>query len=242
MIARLLLVLAPLLIACSKPQLSSEKNGANEVVFVLHGFGDNKAGIWPLASRLEDAGFTVYRIGYTSIGRTPEEIQRDVYEQIQAKLKTESRTVHFVGHSFGGLLIRSFLSNHSVRTLGRVVLIGTPNKGTALVDMYHDSWWMKILGKTAMSLGTDSASLPNSLSDPYYPVGVIAGLSDGLFATHILSDPNDNVVPVESASLNGMADMIVIRSSHAMLRFDREVSDQTITFLRSGSFARITDP
>jgi len=142
-----------------------------ETVVLLHGLARSNAAMWLLASRLEDAGFYIERVGYSSLTQTPAQILEDVSQQIEECCARRNHTVHFVGHSLGGLLIRAYLQHHKVRNLGRVVLMGTPNQGTEIVDKFRDKWWMQLAGPTALALGTDSNSFPNSLQAPYYPVG-----------------------------------------------------------------------
>lgn len=71
--------------------------------------------------------------------------------------------VHFVGHSLGGLLIRAYLQNKRMEKLGRFVLIGTPNRGSELVDRFRDNWHLSLFGPTTAALGTGSARLPARL-------------------------------------------------------------------------------
>lgn len=209
-----------------------------EVVYLLHGLGRSRLAMWVLASRLEDAGFMVHNIGYSSLTKSPQEILADVGGQINESMPETNQTVHFVGHSLGGVIIRAYLEDTSVRNLGRVVLIGTPNKGTPVVDKYQDSCWMKMTGPTTLALSTDKKSFPNSIADPYYPVGVIAGVSEDSSNEDILPGQDDGLVPLESTKVNGMTDFIVIESSHWMLRYDREVASQTIEFLQYGKFQK----
>ncbi|RJP95628.1 MAG: alpha/beta hydrolase [Desulfobacteraceae bacterium] len=213
-------------------------SGEKEVVYLLHGLGRSKFAMWVLASRLEDAGFSVNNIGYSSINRSPEEILLDVSGQINETLPGNNQTVHFVGHSLGGLMIRAFLENTKIKNLGRVVLIGTPNRGTTLVDNYQDSWWMQMAGPTALALSTDKKSFPNSIADPYYPVGIIAGISEDNDNEDILPGKDDGLVPLESTKISGMTDMIIIQSNHWMLRYDQEAASQTIEFLRNARFKK----
>lgn len=207
-----------------------------EVVVVLHGLGRSKSAMWLLARRLEDAGFETYRVGYSSLGVTPEQILEQVSHQIQACCTTETRPVHYVGHSLGGLLIRAYLDQHHPSPLGRVVLIGTPNHGTPLVDYFYDQWWMRLLGPTALALGTDADSFPNRLGPPYYPVGIIAGKSGGHGNDTVLPGIDDGIVPVDSTKLAQMSDFILVDSSHAFMRYNEVVAQEVIQFLRNGKF------
>ncbi|MDX1409204.1 MAG: alpha/beta fold hydrolase [Saprospiraceae bacterium] len=210
-----------------------------ELVVLLHGLGRSASAMWLLASRLEDEGYHVERIGYSSLTQTPQQILTDVSLKIQECCAAHPRAVHFVGHSFGGLLVRAYLQENKPSNLGRVVLMGTPNQGTEIVDAYRDRWWMQLAGPTALALGTDDDSFPNSLSDPYYPVGVIAGARERNGTTsEILPGRDDGLVSVASTRLNGMTDFVVVDTGHASMRYSKEVAALVITFLNTGSFRR----
>ena len=140
----------------------ADEAATRETVVLLHGLGRTRAAMWPMAVRIEKAGFDVVRIGYDSLRQTPEQILAEVSRQIDACCANLPASVHFVGHSLGGLMIRAYLAGHEVRSRGRVVLIATPNAGTPLVDAYGDAWWMDLVGPTAKSLGTGLDSFPNS--------------------------------------------------------------------------------
>lgn len=207
---------------------------------LLHGLGRNKSAMRLLASRLEDAGYYVHRIGYDSFRKTPEQIIASVESGITACCAKVEKTIHFVGHSLGGLIIRAYLNRHRPGNLGRVVLIGTPNQGTDFVDKYRDRWWMQFAGDAALSLGTDADSFPNSLPKPYYPLGVIAGLKDSSDKNDRVAGADDGLVPLRSTPLEGMDDFIVVTTGHSAMRYDKSVAEQTINYLRDGRFRHQT--
>jgi len=215
---------------------AAEDQATQDTVVLLHGLWRSRTAMWLMSHRLENAGFQVQNIGYDSTHETPEQILNSVAAQIDACCKALPHTVHFVGHSLGGLIIRAYLADNAVRRQGRVVLIGTPNKGTPLVDAFQDSWWLALAGPTARALGTGPDSFPKSLPPPEYPVGVIAGLSENGLAQHLLADSSDGMVPVESTKLVGMVDFILVESGHSSMRYSEEVARQTISFLRRGRF------
>lgn len=207
-----------------------------ETVVLLHGLGRSNSAMWLLAKRLENAGFRVERVGYSSLRQTPDEIVAEVSRQIRDCCIDRAPRLHFVGHSLGGLVIRAYLQDNRVARLGRVVLIGTPNQGTPLVDRFEDHCLFDLLGPTTGALGTDEASLPRRLTDPYYPVGVIAGVVDRPVNEPLLPGPDDGLVSVESTRLDGMTDFVLVEAGHSALRYDREVANQVIAFLRRGKF------
>ncbi len=143
-----------------------------EMVVLLHGLGRGNSAMWLMARRLEDAGYLVERVGYSSLDQSPEEIVEHISTKIDACCIASGHILHFVGHSLGGLLIRAYLQENRLSTLGRVVLVGTPNQGTEIVDRLRDKRLMQLLGPTASALGTDDGSFPQKLDEPYYPVGV----------------------------------------------------------------------
>ena len=209
-----------------------------EVVVLLHGLGRNNTAMWRLAGRLEEAGFEVRRVGYSSIKVPPVEMITTVTEQINDCCADEERVVHFVGHSLGGLLIRAYLQDYRPPILGNTVMLGTPNSGTELADHFKDHALIEHLLPAATQLGTGPESLPNTLPLPDYPVGIIAGVVDSEFVEHFLPGPNDGMVPVDSTRMEGMVDFIEIETGHSMMRYDEEVAIQVVHFLNEVRFLR----
>ena len=219
-------------------QAQTEGSPKKDLVILLHGLGRGKSIMTPMKEHLEKEGFAVSVVDYQSIGRIPEDILKDVAEQIKAFRSDTNQTVHFVGHSLGGLLIRAYLDSVKLKTLGRVVLIGSPSKGTPFVDRFHDAWWLKLVGPAAVSLGTDDKSFPNSLHPPYYPVGIIAGISTIINNEDYIPGEDDGIVPVESTKIVGMTDFILVNVSHSSLPKNETVMRQTIEFLKHGNFIK----
>lgn len=146
--------------------------------------------------------------------------------------------IHFVTHSLGGILVRSYLARHTIPNLGRVVMLGPPNQGSEVVDQLG-SWWLfrKLNGPTGNELGTNKDSTPNQLGPANFCVGIIAG--DRLINwinSWLIPGRDDGKVSVERTQLAGMADQIVIASAHPFLMRNPTAIQQTIHFLRTGQF------
>lgn len=210
----------------------------DEVVVLMHGLARSNIAMWTLNIRLKRAGYHVEPVGYRSLRNTPEEIMQDVTAQIDRCCKDISNKVHFVGHSLGGLLIRKYLQDNQIKNLGRVVLIGTPDRGTEESSFIRDKWWATLAGPTAMALATEENSFPDSLDKPYYAVGVIAGVYDSDMRDPVVPGTDENLASMESAKLEGMSDFIWVKSRHGMMRYKDEIADQAISFLRNGVFNR----
>lgn len=211
---------------------------STEQVVLLHGLGRRGNAMFLLQKRIREAGYEAHSIEYASLQEPPDVILEEVGEQIERCCRNDSRPVHFVGHSLGGLIIRAYLDQKPLINLGRVVLLGAPSQGSELVDIYGDSWLIKILGPTARVLGTDEDSFPNRIGPPYYPLGIIAGTSSFTITDDHLPGPDDGLVSVKSTKIDGMTDFLLVDTSHSMLRYNQTVARETIHFLKNGRFSQ----
>lgn len=221
------------------PVLTTDNAGAEKVV-LLHGFGRSDTSMLLLNSALTEAGYDVYSLDYPSTDEAPEALVAIVSNKINSCCKDHAETVHFVGHSFGGLLLRDYLQRYQLKNLGYVVLIGTPNKGSELADgnlgIAAQEKLLEWAGPSAKELHTGLDGYPASLPAPDYPVGVIAGTRGTRMSDKRLPTPNDGVVSVESARLDGMTDFVAVDVSHWDMRSNPVVAALVIDFLRHGSF------
>ncbi len=238
----LLSVFVVCLLSASMPALASEQKSdvyTSDTVIMLHGLGRNAFAMWYLEKKLKDAGFSVHNLDYPSRKLPPDEMLTYISKLIDdCCAKIPSGKANFVGHSLGGLLIRAYLQNNPRIQPARVVLLGTPNNGSELADSFaHTAWFEKILGPTAQMLGTEEDSFPHSLKAPYYELGVIAGnKSINPLGSWIIPGADDGMVSIESTQLDGMSDFIILPTDHVLMRYDSEVSEQTVHFLKTGQF------
>ncbi|MEM1434733.1 MAG: alpha/beta fold hydrolase, partial [Pseudomonadota bacterium] len=203
------------------PVLTTDNTGAEQVI-LLHGFGRSDTSMLLLNSALTKAGFDVYSLNYPSTRLPPEALVELIGEQFVSCCGDGSVTVHFVGHSFGGLLLRDYLGHHPPENLGRVVLMGTPNKGSRLADadlgLAAQATLLEWAGPSAQVLHTGPDGYAASLPPPTYPVGIIAGTRGTRMSDQWLPTPNDGVVSLESARLDGMTDFVDVAVTHWEMR------------------------
>jgi triacylglycerol lipase len=212
---------------------------AQDHVILLHGLCRSSRSMEPMRKALLQAGYCVTNLNYPSRSMQVEELSEAVIGKALADCRQHGATrIHFVTHSLGAILVRSYFARHSARDLGRVVMLGPPNKGSELVDRLG-SWplFSLINGPIGRELGTSAGSLPNRLGAPMYCVGVIAGnRSINWINSLLIPGPDDGKVSVERTKLEGMADHIVIPTTHPFMMRNRRVIRQTIEFLRNGEF------
>ena len=100
-------LLGLLLIITGGCSLQNHQDSAEQVV-LLHGLGRTGNAMFLLKKRIRDAGFETHRIDYASLQQPPDVILETVSEQIRRCCKDDSRPVHFVAHSLGGLIVRAY--------------------------------------------------------------------------------------------------------------------------------------
>jgi pimeloyl-ACP methyl ester carboxylesterase len=215
-------------------------NGAG--VVLLHGISSAPLVLRRLEHALRRAGFATLNLDYQSRKKPLEELSEDIRPAVAAFAENNCGPIHFVGHSMGGLLARVYLVNHRPVRLGRVVMLGTPNNGSEIVDLLkHYPAYRAWFGPAGAQLATLQDATLATLPPVDYAVGIIAGcrsLLHPIASSFILPRPNDGRVSVQSCKLAGMADHTIVKASHTALPFNRLAIRQTIAFLQDGCFQK----
>src|SRR6185312_376093 len=208
-------------------------------VVLLHGISRTALSFRKMQLALERAGFATVNLDYASRRKALEALAEDIHPAIQRFADRIEGSVHFVGHSMGGLLARVYIARHRPKRLGRVVMLGTPNSGSEIADRLKNFGpYRAFFGPAGQQLGTQrDDAIKALLPPPDYPVGIVAGnRSVYPISSAFLPKPHDGRVSVENTKLDGMADHIVIGTSHPWLPGNRMAIAQTIAFLMGGKF------
>lgn len=220
--------------ACGAPQPAE-----GDWVLLLHGLGRTSRSMKPLAEKLTEAGYRVVLVDYPSTEEPFDELVDGLAREIERCCLSDRRPVHFVTHSMGGIVVRAYLADRRLETLGRVVMLSPPNSGSVLADYLRRTPLGRAGGPALDDLGTDPESLPNRLGGVDYPVGVITGdRSFNPLFSWLIPGKDDGKVSVETAKVEGMVDFLVVPETHTFIMRSPEVIEQVLHFLEKSRFRR----
>lgn len=208
-------------------------------VVLLHGISRTARSFARMQAALEASGFTALNLDYPSRRKSLEALAEEIHPEIERFAGGIEGSLHFVGHSMGGLLTRVYLARHRPIRLGRVVMLGTPNSGSEIADRLKNFLPYRILfGPAGQQLGTQRGAALQALFPPAdYPVGIIAGnRSIDPISSIFLTRPHDGRVSVANTRLDGMADHIVLATAHPFLPENDIAIEATIAFLEDCKF------
>jgi pimeloyl-ACP methyl ester carboxylesterase len=203
-----------------------------EAVVLIHGLWMPALVMAVLARRLRRAGWATFRFAYSSRHVALRENAAALAAFVQ---DIDAPRVHFVAHSLGGLLLMQLLQDAPGLPPGRVVLLGTPYRGSHVANCLSRHAW----GRWLCGLSLDGALLGDG---PRWTgereLGIIAGnvpIGAG-WAVSGLAKPNDGTVAVAETVVAGRTDAITLPVTHSGLVFSAAVARQLVHFLNTGSF------
>jgi len=148
--------------------------------------------------------------------------------------KHTAAQLHLVGHSMGGLIILNMLSRYQDLPPGRIVLMGTPVKGSAVVRRLEKLPGQKLLfGKAREDLLEGFQHTPVDRE-----TGMIRGTrAIGLGRVAVdHREPNDGSVAVSETQLDGLTDSVELPVAHSEMLLSNRVVEQVDHFLAHGQF------
>lgn len=203
-------------------------------VILLHGLWMGPWSMGLLGRRLRQAGFETEFVGYASVRGGPEEAI------VKLAGRAQRGPCHVVAHSLGGLIALAALERYPALPVERVVCLGSPLCGSATaVGFGRLPGLGEALGRSAGLLGRGCRPWCGRAE-----VGVIAGRQPyglGRLISRFEGD-SDGTVAVEETRLDGLADHVVVRTSHSGMLVTPEVARQTVAFLEDGCFGGGSGP
>jgi len=203
-----------------------------DTVVLVHGIWMTGLEMQPLARRLRACGYRTRVFRYRSLRRPLDWNARRLIREVRSQ---GAGTLHLVGHSLGGLVILQALQECPELVTGRVVLLGSPVKGSLSAQrLQRHAWSRWLLGRSAE---------PGLLGGvPHWPgrqeAGVIAG-SRPVGVGRLLGGfpgPGDGTVALSETAIDTAPASLVVRTTHMGLLFSAPVAQALCRFLAAGHF------
>ncbi len=200
-------------------------NKPNDYVVLAHGLGRSARSMEKPARALSEMGYDTINLDYPSRSDTIQNLsEKYIGEAIERMCTDLRRKIHFLTHSMGGMMVRYYLSQNIVPNLGRVVMLAPPSKGSKYADRYSKYRISPfIFGRALRQMTSETESMPNTLPEPDYEIGIIAGLHDGK-------------VTIQQTRLNSMTDFLIVPETHTFIMNSEEVIDAADNFFTVAKF------
>jgi len=212
---------------------------ARPTLLFIHGLWMTGAEAFAFRRRMErDHGFDTTFLAY----RTTQEPLDAVIDKLREHIERQRPdTLHIAAHSLGGLVALNFLARHHAMTPpGRLVLLGSPVKGSAAARRLSGfEFGRRLIGPVATEVllaawrrdGMAADALPRD-------TGVIAGTRPMGLGRWVagFDEPNDGTVAVAETELDGARDRLVLPVSHLGMLMSPRVAAACGQFFREGRF------
>lgn len=202
-------------------------------IVLVHGLWNRGWMMARMAGRLRSRGHHVRVFSYPTRADSLDGHADLLHEFVRAE---ETAECHLVGHSMGGLVILNMLSRYDDLPPGRVVLMGTPVKGSNVVKR------LKGLPGHGFIFGKARKNLLEGFqfSPAAHETGMIRGTREFGFGQIAgrQDEPNDGSVRVSETELEGLNDSVELEVSHSEMLISAEVVEQIEHFLLYGKFKK----
>lgn len=206
-----------------------------ELVFLLHGIGKGAYDMDALAKRINNSGYAVLNWDYPSTDHSLADLADKLAMEVE---RFPEYKIHFVTHSMGGIVVRTFLSKHDVKKMGRLVMIAPPSQGAELAEFFCE-WpiYKYMLGPAGQELKPGESGKCVDAGIPTCEFGIIAGgIGRPLGINPLLPGDNDGTVTVESTKLEGSKDFTLVPYPHPVIQMMGRTAELTLNFLETGQF------
>jgi pimeloyl-ACP methyl ester carboxylesterase len=176
-------------------------------------------------------GAPVHPFHYRSVSSNMSEITPRLQEFVQ---NLAPRSLHFIAHSLGGLVVYRFLERYPEQPPGRVVFLGVPAVASRAATSVARMRWAPLGRCVAEELLTERYRQWAAQRE----LGVIAGtrpMGLGRLFTRFDED-SDGTVAVSETRIPGATDHLMVPVSHSALVWSSRVARAAAAFMQKGRF------
>lgn len=198
-------------------------------VLLVHGMGRTPLSMRRLERALRAAGAKPVQFAYATAWQ-PVAL---IVQRLAARLELLSRDEYIVvGHSLGGLLLRTAIASLApeVRRPRRLIMLGTPNHSPRMARRFARAWWYRLMNGDAGRLLADEQRMAR-VPAVTVPCTVVAGTRGIPRRWSPFGDePNDGLVAVIETQLDGMDEWITVPARHPFIMNDPQVRDLILDY------------
>lgn len=246
----------------SRAAFTSGAGLGRDLVVLAHGFLGGRVQLLPIAASLARQ-YDVLNFGYRSRADTLNGHSRTLIDTVKSRLGRKRQTVHFVTHSFGGVVLHNAFQKGLVDVLGdeaaktRCVMIGPPVRGASFarafqVDNLAGPEMVKnALHATARTVLGEHSGGQLMMKDPMWfektlgtipeeiEILVVAGSRGRL--NPLISGDSDGVVGVEETMLNRRHFRMQLGMTHNLLLYTPQVITSIAKFLEGNEVGELVE-
>jgi hypothetical protein len=184
-------------------------------LLLVHGLWRTPLSLLLLVRRLRSWGYQTELFGYVALAQS--------YDAIVARLTLRlerlacSGPYAVIGHSLGGVLLRSALSQLASPQPQHLIMLGTPNRSPRLAQALGVRWvYRRIMGECGVNLSSPLfyAQLPL----PTVPYTIVAGTAGPRGRWSPFGDePNDGIVAVSETRIIDDDPLVLLPVTHTFM-------------------------
>jgi thioesterase domain-containing protein len=192
---------------------------------LVHGMGRTPASMLVLARRLRQAGMSTAQFGYVPAVERYDRIVDRLVRRISAIATDPDYIV--LGHSLGGLLLRSALGilNAAFPQPRHLFMLATPSRSPRMARRWHGNLAYRLYTGDAGQLLADVERI-ESIPPPAVPYTIIAGTSGTRRSWSAFRDePNDWIVGLSEVRLHEDDPIVTVPLGHTFMMNYRAVAE-----------------
>lgn len=209
-------------------------------VLLVHGLGRTPLSLRRLGRRLRRGGYQPRYFGYVPAVESFDRILSRLRARVR-ELDAQGTPWAGIGHSLGGLLLRSAIAEEAPLHLAHLIMLGTPNQPPQLARRAAAAGPFRWLaGECGRRLA--SAEFYAHLPPPQYPYALLAG-TRGLYGrwSPFADTPNDGIVAVAEVPVRREDHVDTFRVSHTFMMNNGAVQARILEILGPGAFQKLVN-
>jgi hypothetical protein len=190
-------------------------------ILLVHGLGRTPFSFHSLVRRLRRWGYRTETFGYAALAQRYDGIVARLVARLEALAASGRYAV--IGHSLGGLMLRSAIARMSGPPPRHLIMLGTPNRPPRLAHRARMYWFFRRLtGESGVNLASPAffAALPA----PTVPYTIVAGDGGPRGRWSPFGDePNDGLIALSETRIRDDDPLVVLPVTHTFMMNNAQV-------------------